>query len=98
MKPIIKILGTSCPKCKNLYKLTKEVLDENQIEATIIKVEDIMEIMNYNIMSTPALMVDDKIVSIGRVPSKQDILQLIQTITIAKDSRDTSCCNTNSCC
>lgn len=73
----IKILGTGCPKCKTLEKLTREVVEQNGIEATIIKVEDIMEIMKYGIMSTPALVVNEKVEIKGRVPSAVEIKQVL---------------------
>lgn len=73
----IKILGTGCPKCKTLEKLTREVVEKNNIDATITKVEDIVEIMKYNIMSTPALVIDEKVVVKGRVPSADEIKQLL---------------------
>ncbi|MDZ7604692.1 MAG: thioredoxin family protein [Cyclobacteriaceae bacterium] len=73
----IKILGTGCPKCKTLEKLTREVVEQNGIEATITKVEDIMEIMKYGIMSTPALVVNEKIEIKGRVPSSDEIKQVL---------------------
>lgn len=74
----IKILGPGCPKCKTLDKLTREVVEKNRIEATISKVEDIMEIMKYGVMSTPALVVDEKVVIKGRVPSEEEILKAIK--------------------
>ncbi|MEC7262713.1 MAG: thioredoxin family protein [Bacteroidota bacterium] len=70
----IKVLGTGCPKCQNLTRVVKDVVDENQIEASIEKVEDIVDIMNYNVMMTPALVIDDQIVSKGRIPSKEEVL------------------------
>ena len=73
----IKILGPGCPKCKTLDKLTREVVEKNGINATITKVEDIMEIMKYVVMSTPALVVDEKVVVKGRVPSQDEIKQLL---------------------
>ncbi|MDD4921157.1 MAG: thioredoxin family protein [Bacteroidales bacterium] len=69
----IKILGTGCPKCKTLEKLTREVVEKNGVDANIEKVEDIMEIMKYGVMSTPALVLDGKVVIKGRVPSEQEI-------------------------
>jgi len=69
----IKILGTGCSKCKTLEKLTREVIEQNGVDATVTKVEDIMEIMKYGIMSTPALVVDGNVVIKGRVPSSQEI-------------------------
>lgn len=73
----IKILGPGCPKCKTLDKLTREVVETHGIKANITKVEDIMEIMQYGVMSTPALVVDGKIVVKGRVPSAEEIKQFL---------------------
>jgi small redox-active disulfide protein 2 len=73
----IKILGPGCAKCKTLEKLTRDVVSKNGIDATITKVEDIMEIMKYNIMTTPALVVDGKVVMKGRVPSSDELKQLL---------------------
>ncbi len=73
----IKILGPGCPKCKTLEKLTREVVAETGIEATVSKVEDIMQIMNYNVVTTPALVIDEKVVLKGRLPSKNEIKKLI---------------------
>ncbi len=73
----IKILGTGCPKCKSLEKATREVVDQNNIDATITKVEDIMEIMNFNVMTTPALVVNGKVVVKGRIPSNDELKQIL---------------------
>ena len=73
----IKILGTGCPKCKTLEKLTRDVVEQNSIDATISKVEDIMEIMNYGVMTTPALVVNGKVAIKGRVPSAEEIKQVL---------------------
>jgi small redox-active disulfide protein 2 len=73
----IKILGPGCSKCKTLDKLTREVVEKNGINATITKVEDIMEIMKYGVMSTPALVVDEKVILKGRVPSSHELKQLL---------------------
>ncbi len=69
----IKILGTGCAKCKNTTEVVKRVVEKSGIEATITKVEDIMEIMQYNVMSTPAIVVDGTIKIKGRVPSEEDV-------------------------
>ena len=72
----IKILGTGCPKCKRTTALVEEVVKETGIDATIEKVEDIMEIMKYNVLSTPVLVIDDEITIKGRVPSKAELTEL----------------------
>ena len=73
----IKILGTGCAKCKTLEKLTRDVVEQNGIDATVIKVEDIVEIMKYGIMTTPALVVNGKVEIKGRVPSADEIKQVL---------------------
>jgi small redox-active disulfide protein 2 len=73
----VKILGSGCAKCKTLEKLTRDVISKNGINATITKVEDIMEIMKYKIMTTPALVIDGKVVVKGRIPSADEIKQLL---------------------
>lgn len=77
MTKIIKVLGTGCPKCQTMAKVVKDVVSENNIDASIEKVEDIMEIMKFNVMSTPALVIDDVITIKGRVPSKKEVLALL---------------------
>jgi small redox-active disulfide protein 2 len=73
----IKILGTGCPKCKTLEKVTREVVEQNGIDASITKVEDIMEIMKFGVMTTPALVVNGKVEIKGRVPSGDEIKQVL---------------------
>lgn len=73
----IEILGTGCAKCKTLEKLTREVVEKNNVEATITKVEDIVEIMKYNVMATPALVINGKVEIKGRVPSENEIKELL---------------------
>jgi small redox-active disulfide protein 2 len=73
----IKILGPGCAKCKTLDKLTHEVVEKNGIKANITKVEDIMEIMKYGVMSTPAIVIDEKVVLKGRMPSADELKQLL---------------------
>lgn len=73
----IKILGTGCPKCKTLEKIARDVVEKEHIQATIIKVEDIMAIMSYGIMSTPALVVNEKVEIRGRVPSYDEVRQVL---------------------
>lgn len=73
----IQILGTCCPKCKTLEKITREVVEQNGFTAEISKVEDIMEIMKFNVMATPAIVINGKVEIKGRVPSADEIKQLL---------------------
>ena len=73
----ILILGTGCAKCKSLEKVTREVVDELKLDATVTKVEDIVEIMSFGVMTTPALVVDGKVLVKGRVPDTKEIRQLL---------------------
>lgn len=73
----IKILGTGCPKCKSLEKLTRDVVSELDIKANISKVEDIVEIMRYGILATPAMVIDEKIVLKGYLPSEKEIKRIL---------------------
>jgi len=73
MSKSIKILGTGCPKCKTLEHSVRNVVAEHQIDDEITKVEDIMDIMNYGVMRSPGLVVDEKVVVSGRVPSSTEI-------------------------
>jgi small redox-active disulfide protein 2 len=73
----MKVLGTGCPKCKTLEKTTRDAVAELGIEANILKEEDITKIMRYGIMRTPGLVVNEKLVLAGRVPSLNEIKNLI---------------------
>ncbi|HZK08458.1 MAG TPA: thioredoxin family protein [Bacteroidales bacterium] len=73
----IKVLGTGCTKCKSLEQATREAIAKTGVEANVTKVEDILEIMQYGIMSTPALVVDGQIVVKGRVPSVDEISKIL---------------------
>jgi small redox-active disulfide protein 2 len=73
----IKILGSECQKCNTLEKRTREVVEKNNIDATITKVEDFIEIMKLGVMTTPALVVDGQVLVKGRVPSIAEISELL---------------------
>lgn len=73
----IKVLGTGCPKCKTLEKMTRDTVTEMGIEAIVTKEEDIMKIMEYGIMRTPGLVVDGKVVMSGRIPSANELKELL---------------------
>lgn len=78
MSKTIKILGTGCAKCKSMTAVVKDAVSEKSIDATIEKVEDMERIMEYNVMSTPALVIDDVIMIKGRVPTKEEVMTLLQ--------------------
>lgn len=73
----IEVLGTGCAKCKSLEKVTRDAVEKTGVDATITKVEDIVEIMNYNVMSTPALVIDGEVVVAGKVPRIAEIEKLL---------------------
>ena len=77
----VKILGTGCPKCKQTTAIVEEVIKENGLDATVEKVEDIMKIMEYNVLSTPAVVIDEVVSIKGRVPSKSDVLDALTKTT-----------------
>jgi small redox-active disulfide protein 2 len=78
MKINIKILGVGCHKCETLEKATTKVVRENSFDADIVKVDDIVQIINYHIISTPALVINEKVVLSGRVPSESEIKSFIE--------------------
>lgn len=70
---IIKILGSGCANCKRVEQITHKVITDMGIEAEVIKITDYAEIMTYNIMSTPGLVINEKLVSTGRIPTPAEI-------------------------
>lgn len=81
---VIKVLGTGCANCRKLEQLAREVVAEMGWDARVEKEEDLGRIMGYGVLSTPALVVDDRVVASGRVPSKA------QLTTILVDARSAS--------
>lgn len=73
----IKVLGTGCAKCKSLEKMAIDAVSEMEIDASVTKEEDIMKIMAYGVLSTPGLVVDEKVVLSGRLPSKSELRKLL---------------------
>ena len=73
----IKILGMGCAKCIKLYDFAKEAVEELGIDATVEKVEDIKGIMNYGVMATPALVIDEKVIFAGKTASKKELVEII---------------------
>lgn len=70
----IKVLGPGCPKCGQTEKIVREVVTETGVAATVEKVTDIMQIMTYRVMGTPAVVVDGQVKSAGRVPKKEEVI------------------------
>ncbi|NTW71183.1 MAG: thioredoxin family protein [Eubacteriaceae bacterium] len=75
---IIKILGSGCKNCNTLTDNTKEALKELGLEAEIVKVTEFQDIMAYGVMSTPALVIDEKVVSYGKVLKPKEIAKHIE--------------------
>jgi small redox-active disulfide protein 2 len=75
----IKILGSGCPKCKRTTEVVQKAVEELSLsDVSVEKVEDIMKIMEYNIMSTPAVVIDEQVVIKGHVPSRDEIIDLLK--------------------
>ncbi len=75
---VVKVLGTGCPKCNELEKRVNSVAAENNITIQLEKVKDLDDIMSYQIMMTPALVVNGKVKSAGKLPSEAEILKWLQ--------------------
>jgi small redox-active disulfide protein 2 len=75
----VKILGTGCPNCKRLEKVTREVLAEMGVDATVTKVTRMEDILSYQIPATPGLVIDGQVVSYGRIPPKAELTSLLAT-------------------
>ena len=75
---IIKVLGSGCANCKKLEALATKAIAELGVDAEIVKVTDIGEIMGHGVMSTPALVIDEQLKVAGRVPSYDDVVTIIK--------------------
>ena len=73
----VKILGSGCANCKRLEAITRQVVEQMGLEAEVVKVTEFSDIMAYNIMSTPGLVLNEKLVSAGRIPSAAEITALV---------------------
>jgi small redox-active disulfide protein 2 len=74
----IKVLGSGCPNCLHLEKIVRKVIETKGIEADVEKVTDIAQIMRYPILSTPGLVIDEKVVSAGRIPQETEIANWLE--------------------
>lgn len=77
---IIKILGSGCKNCTNLLENTENALKELGLDAEIIKVTDFKDIMAYGVMSTPALVIDEKVASYGKVLKAKEIVKILENL------------------
>ncbi len=73
----IKVLGTGCAKCKSLEKITRKAVEELNLNASVEKVEDIQKIMEYSVLRTPALVINEKVVLSGQLPKVAELKDLI---------------------
>ena len=73
----IEILGTGCAKCTKLYDLVEKTATEENIEFTIEKVSEVNKIMDYGVMMTPALVIDGSVKIVGKIPSKDEIVEFL---------------------
>ena len=73
----IKVLGSGCAKCKKLQGVAEEAVRELGLQANVIKEEDMMVIMSYGVVRTPALIINEKVALSGRVPSLEELKELI---------------------
>jgi small redox-active disulfide protein 2 len=79
----IKILGTGCPNCQRLERIAREAVAEMGVEATLTKVTDMKKILAYDIVGTPGLVIDDKVVSSGRIPTKAEVTVWVANAAMA---------------
>lgn len=73
----IKILGTGCPRCKTLYEMTEKAIAELELDATLVKEQDILKIIEYKVLGLPALVVDEKVMSAGVGLSLGEVKKLL---------------------
>ena len=73
----IKVLGSGCAKCKTTYEMIEKIVKENQVDATLSRVEDIVELLNYGRMTTPAIVVDGEVKLKGHVPTESEIKKIL---------------------
>ncbi len=74
----IKVLGTGCNNCKKTKAVVADAIKELGLDVAVVEVQDIPSIMAYGVMSTPAIVIDEKVVSTGRVPAKSQVIQMIR--------------------
>jgi len=75
----IKVLGSGCANCKRLEATVRQVVSQLALDARVVKVTEYPEIMKYNVLSTPGLVINEKVVSSGRVPNEAEVTTFITT-------------------
>ena len=90
---IIKILGTWCAKCKLLQKTVEDAVKKIWLNCEIIKVDQIQDIMQYDVMSMPWLVIDEKVIFTGRIPEIEEMTNILITKKLSKDFANWSCCH-----
>jgi small redox-active disulfide protein 2 len=79
----IKVLGSGCANCKRVEQIAQKVVADLAIQAEVVKVTDYNEIMKYNILSTPGLVINEKVVSSGRIPSPAEVTTFVTNALMA---------------
>ena len=98
MSKQIKVLGTGCPKCKTTYNNVLEALKHLGMEANVTKIEDIEEMMKYNVLTTPVLMIDNVVKIKGRIAQIDEIKDLLKNMNSISENNSSSSCSNTSCC
>ncbi|MFZ5912361.1 MAG: thioredoxin family protein [Chloroflexota bacterium] len=80
----IKVLGSGCANCKRVEQIARKVVEEMALEAEIIKITDYNDIMKYNILSTPGLVVNEKVISSGRIPTPAEVTTFVTNALVAE--------------
>lgn len=75
---IIKILGAGCDKCEKAYDNANKAIEELGIEVTVEKVEDLVTMMKFGIMTTPGIVIDDKVIMVGKIPKVEEFKKIIK--------------------
>lgn len=91
----IKVLGSGCLNCKKLYQSAEEAIKELNVNIDLEYVTDMQRIIAYGVMSTPALVINEKVVSQGRILNKEDIIKLIETSAVLRPTKGTCNCGGN---
>jgi len=74
----LKVIGPGCPKCKTTYQNTLEAIKQSGVEAEVEKIESLEEMLKYNVLTTPVLMIDEKAIIKGRIAQVSEIIELLK--------------------